>query len=43
MGDCASQACGKNIMKLLMEKYGDDVAKFISIEKAKMFIEDQFK
>lgn len=38
MGQCAGKMCGENFFKMLMEKYGDDVAKFISIEKAKIFI-----
>lgn len=43
MGQCAGEVCGLNPLKMLMDKYGDEIVKFISIEKAKIFIDEKFE
>ena len=39
MGEAASKICGEGPLKMLMKEYGDDIGKFIAIEKAKIFLD----
>ena len=40
MGSAASKmCCGEGPLKMLMKEYGDDIGKFIVIEKVKNYID----
>lgn len=39
MGDVATKICGGNLLDALIKRYGDDVGKFIAIEKVKQFLD----
>lgn len=42
MGEVAAKICGgEGPLKMLMQEYGDDIGKFIAIEKVKIFLDSQ--
>ena len=42
MGKVASKmCCGEGPLKMLMNEYGDEIGKFIVIEKVKMYIDEK--
>ena len=43
MGTCATKVCGSDMFQKMFDQYGDDIAKFISIEKSKVYIDQKFE
>ena len=44
MGKVASKICGgEGPLKMLMKEYGDDIGKFIVIEKVKNYVDEKIK
>lgn len=40
MGEVATKICGgSSLLDMLMKKYGEDVGRFIAIEKGKQFVD----
>lgn len=39
MGDVATKICGGNVLDMLIKNYGDDIGRFIAIEKVKQLLD----